>query len=451
MSWLVSPSSPTGHSRQIELAGVDLWIFASTDKVFIYPAELDIDRFTDALSRTLSAWPIVAGRFLLLENEHYVIEMSDNPVPVTYAENKTLEAWPAHMSIVLELHQNPLVPFIDPVEIIKLVSGSQDEPLFRLKLTRIVQSGEWVMGVSWAHVLGDAAALLNLLNTISRFYQNLEPLEPLPVFERRRWQEEEADQSLLPVMKHLTHAGPLQDMFKLFSSWDDSHKQLNLCFSGEQISKLHELAGGNSVTVQDSLSAYVILTLNTHCYEHDNRNRILRTNTTVNFRGVSNLIAPLGHVSNAIMMMLSDDFGDPLSLRSIAETIRSSIIRSRNSTLLERWLATADGLMRKIARENLLANWNQFPHEVIVNSNLRYDWVDLVDFGYQDQCRLHTVWTGPLYLRVFRLNPAKNGSEWLPRDRNGAEVAFRIENDMKEKFLSAWQKDVRENFVNVKQ
>ncbi|CAF1350430.1 unnamed protein product [Didymodactylos carnosus] len=127
-------------------------------------------------------------------------------------------------------------------------------------------------------------------------------------------------------MKHLSNAGPLQEMFKLFSSWKDTYEQLNLRFSCEQLAKPRELAGGNNLTIQDSLSAYIILTLNTHCYLNDDQRRILRTNTPVNFRGVSHSIAPAGHVSNAVFMMLSDDFDDPLSLSSIVRTIRRSII-----------------------------------------------------------------------------------------------------------------------------
>ncbi|CAF1389198.1 unnamed protein product [Adineta steineri] len=449
-SWFVSPLLPTGKNRRIELPGIDLWIIARTDKVFVYPSQLDIDRLKDALSRTLSIWPIVAGRFLLVDNGHYFIEMSDNSIPITYIENCELTMWPANMNIVSEVEQNPLEPFIDGVDIIKLIRGSKDEPLVRLKLTRRTHSNEWILGVSWAHILGDAAALLNFLNTISRIYQNLEPLQPLPIFERRLWLEEEVNSSYLSLMKHLTDAGPLQDMFQLFSSWKDTHEYVHIRFSGEQLAKLRELAGGDNVTIQDSLSAYIILTLNTHCYLNNNDRQILRTNTTINCRGVSDSIAPVGLVSNAIIQMLSDDYDDPYSLSSIAKTIRCSIIKSRDPKFLIPWLATADKLMRKSVHENLLANWNQFPNEILVNSNYRYDWVQLVDFGYKDRCRVFTVWTGPLYLRVFRLNPVKDGTQWLPRDRNGAEVAFRIEKDMKDQFIHAWKKDIEENFANVK-
>lgn len=449
-SWLVSPSSPTGQNRRIELAGIDLWMFARTDNVFIYPSALNIERFKDALSRTLSLWPLVAGRFLQLDDGHYVIEMSDNAIPLNYVENNEFTMWPIQMNIIIEIHNNILEPFLDGVDIVKLVSGSQDEPLLRIKLTHLVKSGEWILGVSWAHILGDAAAFLHFLNTISRLYQSLEPLDPMPIFERRLWHENEADQSLLPIMKHLAHAGPIMKMFELFSSWEHTHTQVNLRFSGKQLEKLRALAGGSAVTIQDALSAYIILTLNTSCYQNDDQRLIQRANTVVNFRGVSDTIAPVGNVSNAIFMMLSNNFEDPLSLGSIAKTIRRSIIRARDPTFLEPWLATADSLMRKIVLENRMANWGQFPNEAIVNSNFRYDWVSLVDFGYTDKCRLYTIWTAPLYFRVFRLNPVFNGSEWLPRDRHGAEVAFQIENDLKDQFLGAFQKDFDENFANVR-
>jgi hypothetical protein len=269
LSCLVYPSSPTGNNRRIELAGIDLLIIARIDNVFVYPADINLERLKDALGRTLSLWPLVAGRLLLLDEDHYVIEMSDNAIPVPLIENTDLSKWSISSNIVVEILQNPLEPFMGSAQVEKMVHGSPDEPLFRLKLTRLVQSGEWVMGSSWVHVLGDATACLRFLNTISRFYQQLEPQEPLPVFERRLWQENETDQSLLPIMKPLCDAGHPEQAFENFITSQLTYDQLNLCFSGEQLTKLHTLAGGNTVTVQDALSAYIILTLNTHCYQNN--------------------------------------------------------------------------------------------------------------------------------------------------------------------------------------
>jgi hypothetical protein len=353
-------------------------------------------------------------------------------------------------NVIVGKNEKLLPVFIDKVQVTKLFNNSSEEPLIRLKLTRIVQSDEWVLGISWYHVLGDAAACLHFSNTLSRFYQQMEPTEPLPTFERRLWREDEADQSLLSIMKQLRDAKPSEVILKTFLADQVNYDRLNLHFSGEQLTKLRTLAGGNSVTIHDALTAYVILTLNIYCYYNNDQYLILRTNTAVNYRNVSDSIASQGQVANAVFMMLSDNFDDPYSLSNIAKTIRRSIIRSRDSKFLEPWLATADGLMRKNVKNNKLADLGRFPNEVVVNSNFRYDWASLVDFCYTDKCRFYTAWTGALYLRVFRLNPEKDGNKWLSRDRDGAEVSFRIEKDLKENFINAWKQDISENFENVK-
>jgi hypothetical protein len=204
----------------------------------------------------------------------------------------------------------------------------------------------------------------------------------------------------------------------------------------------------NNVTIHDSLIAYVILTLNTFCYFNNDERRILRTNTAVHFRGISDSIAPQGLITNSVFMMLSDSFDDPYSLGSIAQTIRRSINKSCASKFLEPWLATADGLLRKTVNNNQLLDMGLFPNEAMINSNFRYDWANLVDFGYTDKCRFYTTWTGALYLRVFHLNPEKNGNDWLIRDK--AEVSFRMEKGLNVKFLNVMKNDITENFENVK-
>ncbi len=99
----------------------------------------------------------------------------------------------------------------------------------------------------------------------------------------------------------------------------------------------------------------------------------------------------------------------------------------------------------------MTATVDHFPYGIVINSNYRYDWADLVDFGHVNKCRFHTDGTAPLFLRVFRLNPMHNGTHWMARDRDGAEVAFRIEKRIKQRLIDAWQRDVKENFVRVKQ
>jgi hypothetical protein len=449
-SFLVSPSILTGNNRRIELAGIDLWILEHVNNVFVYPSEIKINQLKEALSRTLSLWPFVAGRVILENNQHYIIEMCDNPIPITLVVNNDLKEWPLDSNVIVDLTNKLFPTFIDSVQVTKLFNNSSDEPLVRLKLTHILQSDEWVLGISWSHLLGDAAACLHFSNTLSRFYQQMEPTQPLPIFERRLWREDEANQSVLPIPKQFLDAQPIEEAAKIASAHQLNYDPLNLHFSSKQLATLRTLAGGNSVTIQDALTAYIILTLNTYCYNNNDERRILHAITVVNFRGVSDSIAPQGQVSNPLFMMISDDFDDPYSLSNIARTIRRSIIQLRNSKVLEPGIATVDGLMRKNVRNNKSPNPRLIPNEFAINSNFKFDWADLVDFGYTDKCRFYTAWTGALYLRVFRLNPEKNGNKWLPRDRDGAEISFRMEKDLKEKFIEAWKRDIIENFQNVK-
>ncbi|CAF2886296.1 unnamed protein product [Rotaria sp. Silwood2] len=377
--------------------------------------------------------------------------MCDNSIPIIFVVNNDLKEWPLDSNVVVDLNEKQLPTFIDEVQVTKFFNNSSDEPFVRFKLTHIVQSGEWVLGISWYHPLGDAASCLHFSNTLSRFYQQMEPTKPLPIFERRLWREDEADESVLPMMKHLRDAKPAEEVLKTFLDHQLNYDQVNLHFSGDQLATLRKLAGGDSVTIQDALTAYIILTLNTYCYNNNDERRILRTNTVINFRGVSDSIASQGQVANAVFSMLSNNFDDPYSLSNIAKTIRQSIIQLRDSKFLEAALATLDGLMRKCIKNNKLPDLQLVPNEFVVNSNFRHDWASLVDFGYTDKCRLYTAWTGASYLRVFRLNPEKDGNKWLPRDRDGAEVAFRVEKDLKEKFINACKRDINENFKNVKQ
>ncbi|CAF4504575.1 unnamed protein product [Rotaria sp. Silwood2] len=447
---LVLPSPPTGNARRIELAGIDLWLDARIDSIFVYPSTLNLDRFKEALSRTLSRWPLVAGHLLLLDDNRYFIEMADHAIPVFIVDNHDLPQWPFDSTVVVEKGSSLLQPYFSFVQTRKLLNCSPYEPLVQMKITHIIQSNQWVLGISWAHILGDAISCLQFLNTFSRLYQHLEPCKPDPIFERHLWQEKDVVSSFLPMMNLLEDALlPEQQTSSNFIDYLENYAQINLRFSGTQLVQLHKIVGETSVTIHDALTAYIIVLLNAFCLDSDDK-RIKHTSIIVNYRGTSESIAPLGQVANAIFRMLSEDFDDPRSLSNVALTIRRSIHRSREIDFLESYLATADCLMRRNTREKRQYRMTRYANEIIVNSNLKYDWADAVDFGYTNQCRFYTAWTGPFYLRVFRLNPIQNGHQWIERDKKGAEVAFLIEKDKKSRLMTAWQCDIDENFARWK-
>ncbi|CAF4959331.1 unnamed protein product, partial [Rotaria sp. Silwood1] len=286
----IFPSSFTGGNRRIELTGTDLWITPRIDNVFVYPGDLDLNRLKDALSHILALWPLVCGRLLLHDEEHYIIEMSDKAVPVTILDNTELIQWPLNSNVVRDNVEGQLQPFLDEVQTTKLWHGCPNEPLFRVKITRLIRSGQWVLGTSWAHVLGDACACLNFLHTFSCSYQQMELPALLPSFERRLWSKNEVDRSLLPTMRHLFDALSTEQIQEKMMIEQETHVQLNIHFSGEQITRLRTLVDDSTLTIHDIMIAYIILTLNVSCFKKDEM-IIRHTNIIVNYRGVSDSIA----------------------------------------------------------------------------------------------------------------------------------------------------------------
>ncbi len=86
------------------------------NNVFVYPSDLNIDEFKDALSRSLSLWPVVAGRFFLADDDRYVIEMSDSGIPISLVENTELNRWPLDSNVLRDTAKGELTIFFDEVQ-----------------------------------------------------------------------------------------------------------------------------------------------------------------------------------------------------------------------------------------------------------------------------------------------------------------------------------------------
>ncbi|CAF3703278.1 unnamed protein product [Rotaria sordida] len=435
----IIPCPPTGNGHRIVLAGTDL-IFESIDNIFVYPL-LDIDRLKQAISRALSIWPILAGRVLINEDQ-YLIEFSDQPIPFTYIENDQLEYWPNLRVVVDDV--TICKPFIDVVQY-----KPMDESLLRIKVTRLLRSNEYVLGTSFSHLVGDAASNIHFLNDLSRFYQSLEPILPRPIFDRYLWTKDDADVSLLSNLKPYQNADKREIIAINFVRDQTTTDQLNISFSSIQLAKLHSLADGkDEVTVHDVLNAYMIVTMNKNSIEISNE-YFQRAYILVNYRNLLHSIAPTGHVANSFVIMLTSDFPNPFSLISIAKTIRQTINKCRNEDFLMKWIPTADLMMKQIIKDDkLICVWDT--NEVVINSNFKYDWSNQVDFGMINQCRFHTIISLKSYFRIFHLNPIKDQEDHWIKDNDGAEVSFRIQKgEMKNKFLETYQQDIETNFINV--
>ncbi|UJR11164.1 hypothetical protein I4U23_015345 [Adineta vaga] len=442
MTSLINASSSSGNNRRIKLLSTDL-IFGGIDNFFVYPS-LDVNRLQDAISRTLSFWPILTGRVFIENDDDYFIQFSDESIPFTYCENDQLEQWP-NLPVIVD-DASILQPFIDSIQF-----KPEVEPLLRLKVTRLVRSNEYVLGTSFSHMVGDADSNIHFLNDLSQIYQELEIILPRPIFERHPLNSEDAQFTSSSILKLYQNVDTRTAVLARLTKEHTATDPLNMSFSSEQIARLHQLSGGfqAAITPHDALCAYIILLLNKHVFQTEDK-CIRRTYIYANYRNVTESLTSKGYVANAIIQPLSDDFPDPFSLSSIAQTVRQLLKTIRQEEFLQKCVTSINILMKKFIKNGEI-NFVWEKDEVIFNSNYRYDWANQVNFGMKDQCRFHTMGLFQFYFRIFQLNPMKdNHGHWI-KDNGGAEIAFRIpKGEIKEKFLAAWQKDIVENFVNVK-
>ena len=115
----------------------------------------------------------MAARAQVDDDDCYFIETSDGTFPVTLIHNEDLVQWSMGTHVVVGMDDTLLPTFLDSVRPLKIFDTTEREPLVRFELTHLVQSGEWILGASWSHILGDAAAYLHFLSMLSRLYQQL--------------------------------------------------------------------------------------------------------------------------------------------------------------------------------------------------------------------------------------------------------------------------------------
>ncbi|CAF1668480.1 unnamed protein product, partial [Didymodactylos carnosus] len=155
-------------------------------------------------------------------------------------------------------------PFIDSVVC------KPDEPLLRVKVTHLIRSNEYVVGISFCHMIGDAAANIHFLSDWSRLYQHLEPESIRPIFERERnmWKKENDEFHLSPSMKLIRNGDKRESILARLVQEYSETESINIPFSSAQLAKLQSLVNENNsktmLTSQDALNAYIIRTLNKH-------------------------------------------------------------------------------------------------------------------------------------------------------------------------------------------
>ena len=189
------------------------------------------------------------------------------------------------------------------------VMGGGTEPLLTVKLT--VSPSHTAIGLSWCHVLGNPSVIQILLRILmialgdgrafydfticlSALYENVDPsmLPPPPslyrhVFPLPYCASDAVSRNFLTRMPHLSQDYAPKKLFQMYADVEARTDHVQLRFTGASLDGIRALAGEGAgdvrLSVQDCLTAYLVVTLS-KCLEKPIK-RVINALDVSNFKG----------------------------------------------------------------------------------------------------------------------------------------------------------------------
>ncbi|GJE85403.1 hypothetical protein PsYK624_014820 [Phanerochaete sordida] len=437
-TYTVKAREPTvlqGQSHYV-LQPRDYFIGLKVDTAHIVPGDIDIDRFNDALARTLQAYPAHAGRVIRPRDpkDPWTISLGNQGVPVTVMESDAETEVPANTVI-----QSPF-PFTQSVKPVKYLDFDNDEPLLKATIIRFKKTGNTSIGLCSSHLVGDGFAVLMFLRLLSQNYQGLEPLDPPPSFTAPpRYPFNPADHNDIPSY-HYKYLYPLREVPPHMEPGRKKPVRVDLRLRAEQIAQLHKgvlaqcpESNPPILSRQDVLSAIVAYCLSKADPEAP---PIQHISTLFMARGIPP--RSKNSAGNALMLAVTkaaDDF-DKETIFSIALRIRQSLVQCRDPAYAAAYDAAQEPLAIQAINAELAQDFIPRPGHMVVNSTWRFDWTS-AHFGFPGQTRFyHTILDEPRFIKMFQPNPTRlPDGTWQVRPKDDVEIVFYIHKESRGTFM----------------
>ncbi|KAK4703557.1 antiviral helicase SKI2, partial [Phenoliferia sp. Uapishka_3] len=422
-----TPATPV---EEVVLSPISLWQMGSIPSAHVFPGDLDLERFKAALSTVTSLYPVLGGRLrrrrlaesggfqyfvsrlvlspalhLVYELSHQ-IELSGYPIDVTVATKSQATHPLPNLAVV----QPTLAGLVDNLNAATQLNNPE-APLISVRITRFPTIGITVLGLCWAHILGDGDAFSTFTRTLSDLYEGKSGGEVVhPTFNPHvalftpsasclaKWEIPQ----LFPTFE-LAVGGAM------YAKATNDTELVQVTFTATEVKLLKSLASGPKpsdwVSEQDAISSYWINSLRL-CGEP-----ISTVVNSINYRHhfpndprfPSNLPTLCANVAQ----MHSDRLPDGgASLAPVALSIRRGLesLKADATETLE-WLSSRAYRVQEACDKGEMQCLVPGPTECMVNSNWRYDWN--ISFGFSStQTSFHTSFSTLNFLRVFRANRA---------------------------------------------
>ncbi|CAL1702969.1 unnamed protein product [Somion occarium] len=440
---VIKPMEPTilGSQLYYELLPTDLLIGLSVETLHVIPGPLETSGFLDALSKTLSVYPLSAGRFEPSSEPRgkWKIRLTNSGVPLKFLTSNADQIMPDNRVI----QNQGVASLVEKVNVTKILRPYNDEPLARFTIIYFVKIGYTAIGFSQYHPLGDGYTVIKFLRHLSQNYQRLPELDPPPSY----------DPPYSPTSPYLYgYSSPKypRDTLTTYNldfpiidggipplkgNRNEEASHVVIHFNAKMIENVHKAVlrlaeadkgdnVGNMVfSKQDTLIALLVRAFTIS----DPDNAISDIVTLFMFRGIGATLPTAA--CNALLCALTDPPScDPMDepIESVATRIRLALQRMRDPEFLEAYAAKVRDQMQNISDANI--DWDLTPQrgQMFVNSTWRFDWTS-PHFGYPSQTQFfHTILQKPRYLKIVQPNPTRLADGSWKTYNGDAEVTFSL-------------------------
>ncbi|EJU01506.1 hypothetical protein DACRYDRAFT_22625 [Dacryopinax primogenitus] len=421
---------------------------------WMLPGPLDRRSLTDAVSRTLTHYPLFAGRLVGAEKWRIKlaagsqvachISLAHASLPITYCDSQLVPT----EEMLRDFHPD----VVDPVLTDNDNPPSRKEPLVKMKVTTFVNTGETTITWAFCHVLGDGLTFFRFTNMISQFYRGLPAVHPLPTYEAYFRPPPSLPRHLVaPVARelapHLLQHYDREEAGELYARSFLSTTRLDMQFSLEEINLLKLEASrkaGQNVSKQDALAAYLITAIN--------RVRKIPINQIINLVNVrGEAESPDGFqlpVQSAAGTQLLHVFSASIAseytkdLGKVARYVGETVRQVRNADYVKRAAAATCAIMSQLFGANRQAFWGAGPNQVVLNNCYKLTSPD-THFGYPGRAIFVVNGSMERYIRIWAGNPTRNGDGTWNENVGSADVSFRLEHELAEPFMKLLAEDRR--------
>ncbi|RGP78932.1 hydroxycinnamoyl shikimate quinate hydroxycinnamoyltransferase [Fusarium longipes] len=430
--------------RDFPLSFLDTY-FMPVDVILVINESLDQDRLCKSLSKALSLYPPVFGRFrrpsIATQGELSLHLYHSIPL-----------FWRTECKEVFS--PSSWKEFIDRITTKKVLAGQA--PLLQVTVTYLPDTRQTVLGVSFCHVLGDALSLYSLLRTWSSIYAQDNASIPPPITERIRFKNSFRSISAKEIPRQLPRRS--QRFSPTFSSKINAYAPLvhTIVFKtleyarlgvttehlGILVKKTRARLHPATCSTQDAFKAYLLKALNRFVYKRlTPYPRVTRIVTIVDARRPRNV--PQEYFGNCITAADTTYLPASKSLSQVALAVREGV----NSLTPEK-MAKGDEWIQAIQSVNGLMDLTPaFEADTLYVDDWTKVAMEEVNFGQQQETFCQPLEVEALPIRNWCMIYKANAQDHTGgRGGLGYQVQVSVPKGMASELVEGIEMDLQEEF-----